>query len=124
MAKYNITRLLETTPLLATQAGEQLKAAISYLADLAENVSRCLRNGLSFADNFACEIRTVSLKHDVATPIGAEKPVKGILPVRVISQQALDSIAWYYDSQNRLTVRVKFVDAPADSQNVTLVLLF
>ena len=87
MAKYNITRLLETTPLLATQAGEQLKAAISYLAVLAENVSRCLRNGLSFADNFACEIRTVSLKHDVATPIG-RRPGEALVTVYVSIGQA------------------------------------
>lgn len=124
MAKYNITRLLETTPLLATQAGEQLKGAITYLSELAENASRCLRNGLSFRDNFACDIKTYSLKHDVATTISATQTVTGVIPIRVISQESLDTFAWYYDSQNRLTVRVKFGGAPADSQNVTLVLLF
>lgn len=124
MAKYNITRLLETTPLLATQAGEQLKGAVNYLSELAENVSRILRNGITFADNVACEIRTVGLKHDTDTVIGAAKPVTGIIPTRVISQRALDSFAWFYDAQSRLVVRATFGGAPADSQNVTLVLLF
>ena len=125
MAKYNISRLLETTQLLATEAGGQLKSLISYTSEMAENIARLLRNGLTFRDNFACEIREVSAKHAVDTVIGAAKPVVGVLPVRVLSTSTgLDSFAWYYDEKGRLTVKAGFTGSPTAAQKMTLVLLF
>lgn len=125
MAKYNISRLLETTQLLATEAGGQLKELVSYTAEMAENVARLLRNGLTFNDNFSCEIREVTAKHDTDTVVGASKPVVGILPIRVLSTSTgLDSFAWYYDERGRLTVKAGFTGSPAAAQKLTLVLLF
>jgi hypothetical protein len=125
MAKYNISRLLETTRLLATEAGGQLKDLISYTSEMAENVARLLRNGLTFQDNFSCEIREVSLKHDTTAIVGATKPVTGILPIRVLSTSTgLDSFSWYYDDQGRLTVKAGFTGSPAAAQKMTLVMLF
>lgn len=123
--KITITRLLELSKALATEAGDQLKDTLTYLADLAENTVRALRNGLSFADNFACFIQTVSLKHNVASQVTATKQVVGILPIRTFSSiYPLDSFTWYYDDQNRLTVKAGFVGAPAIAVDVTLVLLY
>ena len=125
MAKYNLSRLLETTQLLATEAGGQLKDLVSYTAEMAENVARLLRNGLTFNDNFSCAIREVSVKHLTATVIGADKPVVGILPIRVLSTSTgLDSFSWYYDEQGRLTVSAGFTGAPSTARKMTLVLLF
>ncbi len=125
MAKYNVTRLLETAKPLATEAGEQLSGVITYLADFVENVSRCLRGGLSFSDNFNCEVRTVSVKDNVATVIGASKPVVGVIPTRVLSSEHhLTSFGWYYNSAGELTVQIGLTGTPTDSQKVTLVLLF
>lgn len=125
MAKYNLSRLLETTQLLATEAGSQLKDLVSYVAEMAENVARLLRNGLTFADNVACEVKTFTVKHNVEAQIGASKTVIGMWPIRVDSTSTgLDSFAWYYDQGGRLTLKAGFTGAPASAQKVTLVILF
>lgn len=125
MAKYTVSRLLETTRLLTTDAGEQLKDLVNYTSEMAENIARLLRNGLSFSDNFNCQIREVSVKHEVLEPVGADKPVLGIIPIRVLSTTVdLESFGWHYDERGRLVVRAAFTGAPANSQKLTLVLLF
>ena len=125
MAKITLTRLLETAQLLATEAGQQLAQFITYMSEHVEQTTRALQGGLSFADNFACERKIVSLKHNVAQLVSAKKPVEDILATRVFSSvHGLDSFAWYYDSGGRLTVKATFTGAPSGSLDVRLVLFF
>lgn len=123
--KITITRLLELSKALATDAGAQLKDTLSYLSELAEQSVRALRNGLTFADNFDCKVAVVSLKHNTPTLVSADKAVSGILVARVYSSaNPLDSFTWYYDEANRLTVKAGFVSAPTDAISVTLLILY
>ena len=64
--KLTITRVLETAKVLATEAGQQIGDFISYMAEFVDQVVRALRNGLTFKDNFDCEVRLVSLLHNTA----------------------------------------------------------
>lgn len=123
--KITITRLLETSKALSTEAGQQLKETLVYLAELAEQTVRALRNGLTFADNFDCTVSKVSLKHNTATVVSATKAVAGMVPMRVYSSTyALDSFTWYYDDGNRLNVKAGFVGSPSASVDVTLLILY
>jgi len=123
--KFTITRLLDTSKILTSEAGQQLETFISYMAEFVDQTVRTLRSGITFQDNFACEVKTVSLKHDTAQVVQAAKAVVGILPTRVVSQSVgLDSFAWYIDDQGRLTVKAGLTGAPAGSFDVVLVLLF
>ena len=110
MAKFTVTRLLETAQILATPVGQAIPGFFDYMADFVQQTAKALRLGLTFADNFACEVKTVSLTNNTAQIISASKVVTGIIPVRVISQSiGLDSFAWYYDDNGRLTVRARFI---------------
>ncbi len=123
--KITLTRLLETSKVLTTEAGQQLKDMVTYLAEFVDQTVRTLRNGITFADNFDCATPTVSLKHNVASVVASTKAVTGILPIRTFSSvNALDSFTWYYDEQNRLSVKASFVGSPAEAVNVTLILLY
>lgn len=110
---------------MATEAGNQLKDLVGYTAEMAENVARLLRNGLTFNDNFSCDVREVSAKHNEETVISGSKPVVGVIPVRVLSTSiGLDSFAWWYDERGRLTIKAGFTSAPTAAQKMTIVLLF
>lgn len=124
MAKWNLTRLLETSKYVGTEAGSQLKEMIQYLAEFVDLTGRSLRRGLTFADNFDCEVKEVTLRHGEPQVVSTTKAVQGVIPTRVLSSAALESFAWYYDGQSRLTVRAKFDPAPTDPLKVALVLLF
>ena len=126
MAKLTTTRLLEVSKVLQTEAGKQLAPMIDYLSRFVADVVQALRGGLTFGDNFACEVKTVSLKHETAQIVSASKTVTGIIPLRVTSTAlGLSSFAWYYDEGGRLTVSAGFTGTPGTAAyDVSLVLLF
>ena len=105
MAKFTITRLLDTTRISKTNTGKELPEFFEYLAQFVEQTVRNLRSGLTFGDNFASEVRTVNIKHGAAQVITSAKTVTGIIPMRVLSTQfLLAAFGWYYDRNNRLTI--------------------
>lgn len=131
MAKFTITRLLDTSRINKTDAGKQIPEFFEYMAQFVEQTVRNLRSGLTFADNFAGEARSVSIKHATSQVITSDKAVTGILVTRVQSTLwLLDAFNWYYDRNNRLTIAARFVTlegvaaTSSDVVPVDLVLLF
>lgn len=132
MAKLSIQRLMEVSKLLATDAGQQLQDALTFLNDVSDQVLRALRNGLTFRDNFNCQIAEAELSHDVESLVntGSNRAV-GIIPLRVSmsnnsgsTKSAVSALVWYINNQGKLTVKVSFSDAPTDSRKVQLLILF
>lgn len=124
MAKLSITRFLETSRFLATDAGKQLNDLIIYLSDFAEQTLRALRNGLTFQDNFNCQISAATLKHNVPQVISSPRRPFAILHSTTSSTTAISSLVWFMNDQGQLTVIPEFKGAPADQQSVVLVLIF
>lgn len=123
--KLTITRVFETAKILATETGQQISDMVNYLAEFVDQVVRALRNGLTFADNFDCQIKTVSLTHDVAQIVSSDRKVTGMIPIRCIRQDLmLAEFGWYYDDNGRLTVKASFDADPGNAVDVQLVMLF
>lgn len=122
--KITFTRLLDTARYLQTKVGEEIPDFFEFLAEYIEQTTRSLRTGLSFGDNFNCEVKTVSLKHDTETIISASKTATGIIPVRAVTQSMVDSFGWWYSDAGNLTVRAKFSGSPTGTIDVVLVILF
>lgn len=109
MAKFTITRLLDTARISKTDTGKEIPEFFDYLAQFVEQTVRNLRSGLTFADNFASEVKTVDLKHGIPQVISSFKTVTGIIPIRVQSSQfLLAAFGWYYDRNNRLTIVAQY----------------
>ena len=131
MAKFTITRLLDTARINKTDTGKQIPEFFEYMSQFVEQTVRNLRSGLTFGDNFAGESKTVSVKHGVPQVISSSKTVIGVLVTRVQSSvYGASMFSWYYDQNNRLTIVLRFADAsgtaPTASEMVPvdLVLLF
>lgn len=131
MAKFTITRLLDTTRISKTNTGKEIPEFFEYLAQFIEQTVRNLRSGLTFGDNFASEVKTVNIKSGTAQVITASKTVTGIIPVRVqTSLYLLQGFGWYYDRNNRLTIVARLCNpdgtsAPTDDLvPMDLVLLY
>lgn len=123
--KLTITRVFETAKILATETGQQISDMVNYLAEFVDQVVRALRNGLTFADNFDCQIKTVSLTHDVAQIVSSDRKVTGMIPIRCVRQDLmLSEFGWYYDDNGRLTVKASFDADPGNAVDVQLVMLF
>ena len=120
-----MSRLLETAKYLPTKVGQEIPDFFNYMADFVENTVRCLRGGLTFADNIACDVRTVSLTSGTPQVVNSVKPVVGVILLRVISTaHGLESFGWFYDQGGKLTVKARFTDTPLSPLDVVLVLLF
>lgn len=118
MTKLKISRLIEVAKFLTTKSGQELQDFITYVADLAEQVVRALRNGLTFSDNFDAAFRTASLVSGVASTlnVGDRRPV-GIIPMQVVSTAyGLDSLTWYVDGSGNTKVQVGFTGSPGTAQ--------
>ncbi len=131
MAKFTITRLLDTARINKTDTGKQIPEFFEYMAQFVEQTVRNLRSGLTFGDNFAAETKSVSLKHALPQVIDSVKPVVGLLVTRVQSQTyGVSCTSWYYNRNNRLTIQLQFHDAAGNPPSATeeipcdIVLLF
>lgn len=123
--KITITKLLETSKYLATEAGKQLADMIVQLAEFMDQGVRALRNGLTIRDNFDAQIKSISLKDSTATTIAIAKTVTGVIVTRTFSTTySLASFLWYYDSNSRLTVKATFTPTPPDAVDLEAVFLF
>ncbi len=123
--KITLTRVLETSKILATEVGQKIPDFFAYMAEFVEQVVRSLRNGLTFQDNFDCVVKTVTLMTGVPQVVSADRKVNGIIPLRIMSQSLmLSDFGWYYDQAGRLTVKAAFDTDPGSSIDVMILLLF
>jgi hypothetical protein len=126
MAKLSISRLLETSKMLSTKAGQELQEALQYLNDLADQTLRALRQGLTYNDNFKCEIMTATLKHNVEQKINYNgQQISEVRVQRTISTQyGYDSMLWYRNNSNELIVKVGFTGAPTGTVDTVLIIFY
>lgn len=124
MAKVTISRLFEISNYLKTQAGQQLQDALQYLSTFVEVTIRNLKNGLTFGDNFLCEVKTISVFSGVETVIlpSSKSPVTQILIRRVISDSyyTVLSFGWKYNNSGNLVVKLAFDGSPPADANITV----
>jgi hypothetical protein len=113
MAKLNVGKQFELSKSLTTEAGGELEEPLQYLSELGEQVLRALRNQLTFADNFSCEIKATKLRHNVAIPIeiGNRRPTM-VLPLLVRSTRyaLTQPLRYYFDANGKFNVIGMFCD--------------
>lgn len=126
MTKLSLSRIFETSKILASKAGQEMAEMITYLADFAEQTIRALTNGLTFIDNFNCTISTYTLTHGVDQAIAVAKTPTGVIPVRALTTtNHITSFGWYLNEESDLVVNAQFVSGSSTTQvDVTLVILF
>lgn len=126
MSKITISRLVEVTKALATEAGQQLSDFISQTAALHEQVLRALRNGLTLRNNFNADIKTLELTHNTAQAIATDGgEIEGVIPLRVVSTTTgIDALSWYINNDQQLEVKVNFIGSPADPITCKILILY
>lgn len=124
MAKITISRLLETSKILATKSGQELQDMITYFGDFSEQTLRNLRNGLTFFDNFNCSKKSVSLVHN--TPQVVNTDGRSPYKVETTYQSAIPitGFGWYFNDKGETVVTALFSGSPTAAQNITLVIFF
>ncbi len=124
--KLGISRLVETSKLLQTKAGQELQDLIYHYVELADGVIRALNSNLTLEDNFAGKSLTVSLKDGTAAIINTDGKVPRELRVRRVysSTSGVDSLIWYVNNSGQTVVNVSFTGSPTGALDVELAVLF
>lgn len=124
MAKMTISRLFETSRILATKTGQEISDFIQYMAELAEQTIRNLRNGLTLEDNVRCLVRTITLTHNTQQIVNAD----GKNPLHVLATRAfgtfIPNINWTIDTTGNLIVTPFFPTSPSGAFEVRLVIFY
>lgn len=116
MAKVNLNRIFEISRLLQTKSGQELRAALEYLSDFAEQTLRNLKNGITFKDNLDCEIRRVTVREGLEVIISSpsrKRPAK-IFWDRVIDNNyyQVTSFGWKFSDTGEIVVKFNFSGPP------------
>lgn len=124
--KITLGRIFEIGATLATRSGKEMQNFVEYMADAVEQCIRALRNGLTFADNFQCSIKQLSLTHNVTQVVYSNgKSVVGVIPIKYgTPTNAIDSFGWELDAANNVQLKVSFVGAPTVPISVTIIILY
>lgn len=111
MAKLRTTKVFDVSKYLETKAGVELKDALEYLAEFTNEIITNLTNSLNYADNFASELKSVSVKNNVETVV--KTGGRRVSEVRIL--QAVDNIyyvvdkfGWKYNSQGNVVIKATF----------------
>ena len=127
MAKVTLSRLFEVSQYLTTDAGKQLKDALTYLSEFVEVTTRNLRNGLTFVDNFDTTVKSVTVRPDIETIIltGERRRVKEVVCRRSADDTyyVISSFGWKYNSEGSIVVKVGFGSSPPATQDIKLDLM-
>ncbi len=127
MTQLKVSRLIEVSKILTTKSGQELSDFVQYVADLAEQVVRTLRNGVSFGDNMDATFKEAKLVSGTASVInsGTKRP-KMIQIAQVMSTvYSLDSFLWFIDAQGQTQVRATFTGSPGSAQiDVVLLIIY
>lgn len=124
--KITLSRIFETSKALATNAGQELSDFIDFTAQMSEQVLRALRNGLTLEDNVRCITQRVSLENNKQQIVGTggKLPTKVLVTRTYSFTNAVTAFLWWVDTQNRLTVRCTFDNAPGTSKIDVDLLIF
>lgn len=123
--KINIQRLFDTGKARATEAGQQLSDFINFCSQAFENIIRALSNGLTFRDNFDCNVVNLTLNHNTEQIVGISKAGSQVTAVRVDSTfsseaglELVTGFGWTVNSNNQLVVKAKF-DSAVSSRKIS-----
>lgn len=127
MAKITIQRIFDTTKALATEAGQSLQDFIQFQAQFAEVTLRALRNGLTYADNLDCEIRTIGIADQSILTINLSNK----RPTEIRARRVLDTtyalsrpLQWGFTAAGKPFVQAVFTPTPTAPVDVEIIILY
>lgn len=127
MAKVTLSRLFEVSQYLTTDAGKDLKDALVYISEFVEVVTRNLRNGLTFGDNFDTTLKVVTCRPDTELVIltGERRKVREVVCRQAIDDTyyVIDSFGWKYNSEGNVVIKASFDGSPSATTDVKLALM-
>ena len=123
--KIKLSSVLDLSRFLSTSSGQELKDVLEYLAQLSEQVITALTSNLSYPDNFACEIKQLSLRSGVTTIVRPSREVT-VTDVRIRriydnNYFIVESVGWNYDSSGNINFHLSVKDPPDDESYQILV---
>lgn len=134
MAKLTVSRLLEVSKLLATDAGQQLQELITFVNDISDQTIRALRQGLTFDDNVNSKTATITLKDSTEQIVDTGGKIPwAVIPVRVVSTlYGQAEWYWYMNNSGQLVVKIKYAvpittpvtPVPTNALSVVVLMLF
>lgn len=124
--KLNIPRIFEKSKVLSTEAGQQISELVDFVADFTEQVTRAMRNQITFGDNMDAIVSEVTATDQTETVVyTSNKTPMGVVVLKVMDKDyGVDAFRWYIDDSNQTKIWVKYTSVPTRSVNIRLAIHF
>ena len=124
--KLGISRLVETSKLLNTKAGQELADLVNHYTEFADVVIRALNNALTLDDNENGKSLSVKLTSGTAQVINTDNKTPVEVRVRRVysSTSGVDSFIWYINNSGQTVVKATFSGSPTEALDCSLAILF
>src|SRR5258706_14299937 len=127
MAKLSVTRLVETSRMLRTQAGQDLADLLTFVNDIADQTIRALRQKLTYGDNFDCSVQTVSLIHNTEQVISfdATRILGEVRMRRVVSRTGgIQRLIYFINNNKQFILKATFNPTPTRAFECSIIIYF
>lgn len=124
--RISFAQLFDVALLAGSKIAQDITPFIDFCNKGFDEIVRALKNQLTFADNFKCQIIEAKLKHGEQAKLKLkEANVFGVIPVRTnVSTNSVASLNFSVDQEQQLLVTPGFAVATNVEYTVTLVVLF
>lgn len=125
--KLKISKVLDVSKFLPTQAGDQLKDLILYLGEFTQQIVQAVGGKLNFADNFLSEIKTINvISNEVLTVSVNGKRISNLFIIRSLdpAYYVIERFGWKYDNEGNLSVVIGLLGNPEQSIPVEILILY
>lgn len=115
--KIKIPNVVDVSEYLKKSVGQELKGFIQFMASASDEIITALQSNLTYADNFLCEIKQLSVRDGVEEIVRPDRTDRAteIRIRRVVDDTfyVVDNFGWKYNGQGNLVITVTF-DNPFD----------
>jgi len=125
--KLKISKVLDVSKFLPTEAGDQLKDLIIYIGEFTQQVIQAIGGKLNFADNFVSELKTINvISNQVAIVSVDGRRVSNVFVVRVLESTyfVVNKFGWKYGNDGNLNLVIGIFGDPVDPVQVEILILY
>jgi hypothetical protein len=125
--KIRISKVLDVSKFLETEAGNQLKDVLMYLGEFTQQIVQAVGGKLSYVDNFLSEVKTITAKNNEEITVSVNG--KRIFDVRVIRSLSpefyiIERFGWKYDNSGNINLTLAVTGSPTQPIQYEILILY
>lgn len=125
--KLKISKVLDVSKFLPTEAGDQLKDVLLYLGEFTQQIVQAVGGKLNFADNFLSENKVINVINNQVSTVNVNgKRITNLFIVRSLDPDyyVIERFGWKYDNSGNVSLVIGLLGSPTTTVQVEILILY